>query len=75
MNLALIQMSPVAFNPVPAALFNNPIPIISNTDPLFGTDPVAGLSARLLSDALRTSLKADRFGKAEDFIARFRMSS
>lgn len=73
MNLTLIPISSAAFNANQTiAFFHGPVPIISNTDPVFATDSVAGLSARLLSDGMTSRFPmADRFSTAAAALARF----
>lgn len=72
----MLQMSSVALTANPAILFNNPIPIISNTDPVIGETPVSLLSASPLSESLASrNLNADRFGSAAAYLAKFRMAS
>ena len=76
MNFSMIQMSSVALAASPAILFNNPIPIISNTDPVIGMDRVSLLSTSLLASFPQSqTLNADRFGSAESYLAKFRMAN
>jgi hypothetical protein len=72
----MIQASSAALNSnLATAFFHGPIPIISNTDPL--TQKVSVIpTARFLADWTPDQpLKAERFGKAHDYLARFRAYS
>jgi hypothetical protein len=70
----MMTLAPVTLAANPAVLFNNPIPIISNTDPVIGETRVSLQSSRLLSDGLQT-LRAERFGSADAYLAKFKMAN
>jgi hypothetical protein len=75
-NLTLIQTTSAALNAnLATAFFHGPIPIISNSDPL--TETVAAIpAARFLADWIpEQPVRAERFGKADDYLARFRAVS
>lgn len=75
MNFSMLPMSSVALAANPVMLFNNPIPIISNTDPV-GMDRVSLLSASLLTESLQNrTVNANRFGSVESYLAKFRMAN
>ena len=72
----MLPMSSVTLAANPVMLFNNPIPIISNTDPVAGMDRVSLLSASLLTECLQSqTLNAERFGGASAYLAKFKMAN